>query len=184
MFAQSFSLAPRLLRFVDQKTALLAPLLARSIVGYAFFHSGSAKLSHLDKVEVFFASLGIPAPGFHAVFVSSIELVCGSLLLLGLLTRLAAIPLIGTMIVAIATAKWSEVSDLNDFVGLIEVTYVALLVWLAHAGGGSVSIDSLLVGPTSRLLPTALFRPDLVRAGSSPTDPPSEHVEQERKLAS
>lgn len=129
---------------IDQHLAFLPPLLARLTVGYAFIHSGWAKWHHLDKVEAFFASLGIPAPGFHSVFVSSIELICGTLVLLGLLTRLASVPLMGTMVVAILTAKLGDVTDLNDFVGLIEVSYLVLLSWLAMAGGGRASVNSLL----------------------------------------
>jgi putative oxidoreductase len=129
----------------DPAWSFLPPLLGRLTVGYAFVHSGWAKLHHLERVGAYFASLGIPAPGFHAAFVSSIELVCGSLLLLGLTTRLAAVPLISTMAVAILTAKLADVSDLNDFVGLIEVTYLVVLVGLAHSGGGAVSVDRLVL---------------------------------------
>jgi putative oxidoreductase len=157
---------PGLVARFDRATAFLPPLLARLTVGYAFIHSGWAKLHHLDKVQGFFASLGIPLPGFHAVFVSSIELVCGSLVLVGLLTRLAAIPLMATMVVAIFTAKLSDVGDLNDFVGLIEVTYLVLLAWLAHAGGGRASFDSWLVRLKWRVLPIELLRPDLARHAS------------------
>jgi putative oxidoreductase len=128
----------------DDASRFLPPLLARLTVGYAFVHSGWAKLHHLDKVGVFFASLGIPAPGFHAIFVSMTELVCGALVLVGLLTRVAAVPLMGTMVVAILTAKLGDVTDLNDFVGLIELTYLVLLAGLAHSGGGALSLDGLI----------------------------------------
>jgi uncharacterized membrane protein YphA (DoxX/SURF4 family) len=53
-----------------------------------------------------FARIGIPAPEIMGPFVGVVELVCGLLLLVGLLTRAAALPLIVTMIAAIV-ATWS-----------------------------------------------------------------------------
>jgi uncharacterized membrane protein YphA (DoxX/SURF4 family) len=52
-----------------------------------------------------FAKIGIPYPEIMAPFVGSVEAVCGSLLLLGLFTRLATVPLIITMLVAILSTK-------------------------------------------------------------------------------
>jgi putative oxidoreductase len=52
-----------------------------------------------------FARIGIPAPDFFGPFVGVVELVCGALILVGLATRAAAVPLIVTMIVAIVATK-------------------------------------------------------------------------------
>ena len=52
-----------------------------------------------------FAKIGIPWPDVLGPFVGSVEIVCGLLILLGLLTRLAAIPLVATMVVAIVSTK-------------------------------------------------------------------------------
>jgi uncharacterized membrane protein YphA (DoxX/SURF4 family) len=52
-----------------------------------------------------FAKIGISAPEFVAPLVGSFETVCGALVLCGLLTRLAAVPLIAVMLTAIATTK-------------------------------------------------------------------------------
>ena len=52
-----------------------------------------------------FAKIGIPWPDLLGPFVGSVETVCGALILLGLLTRLAAVPLIVTMVVAIVSTK-------------------------------------------------------------------------------
>src|SRR5690606_41963006 len=62
-----------------------------------FVQSGWGKLHALEQVTSFFAELGLPAPGFHAVFVSATELVCGALVFAGLFTRLAALPLLITI---------------------------------------------------------------------------------------
>ena len=127
-----------------ERVAFLGPLLARLTVGVAFVTSGWGKLHNLDKVTEFFTELGIPAPHLQAVFVSWVELVCGGLVLLGLATRLASIPLIITMIVALITAKAEDVAGVSDLVGTIEFTYIALLIWLIVSGAGALSLDRVL----------------------------------------
>src|SRR5262245_6722449 len=133
-----------------QRIAFLGPLLARLTVGIAFVVSGWGKLHNLDKVIEFFTELGIPAPAFQATFVAWVELVCGALVLLGLGTRLASIPLICTMIVALITAKAEDIAGVSDLVGTIEFTYIALLAWLVVAGGGLFSLDRLISRRMSR----------------------------------
>jgi putative oxidoreductase len=132
-----------------ERVVFLAPLLARLTVGIAFVESGWGKLHNLDKVTELFTELGIPAPAFQATFVSWVELVCGALLLLGLATRFAAVPLIGTMIVALITAKAEDISGLGDLVGTIEFTYIALLAWLTLAGAGAASLDRAIARRSS-----------------------------------
>jgi putative oxidoreductase len=75
---------------------------------------------------------------------STAEFVCGGLLLLGFATRFAVIPLIVTMIVAIRTALWDQVTAIGSLVGLLEFAYIALLVWLGTNGAGPLSADALL----------------------------------------
>ena len=122
----------------------LPPLLARVSVGLVFASTGWGKLHHLDRVIEFFRSLGIPHPELQAPFVGSTELVCGCLLVLGLGTRLVVFPLIGTMVVAIATAIWPELEGAIDLLGKEEFLFIVLLVWLAVSGGGAVSLDALI----------------------------------------
>src|SRR5277367_6093324 len=83
----------------------LAPLLGRLAVGLLFVSTGWGKVHDIPKVTHFFETLGIPAPSFNAVLVGYSELICGSLLVIGLLTRFATFPLIVSMIIAILTAK-------------------------------------------------------------------------------
>jgi len=122
----------------------LPPTLARFGIGWVFAQSGWGKLHNLEQVTGFFTELGLPAPGIHAVLVSTTELVCGSLVLIGFATRLAALPLIVTMIVAIRTALWADVDSLGALFGLSETLYVVLLAWLATTGAGPLSLDALL----------------------------------------
>jgi putative oxidoreductase len=127
-----------------QRVAFLGPLLGRFTIGVAFITSGWGKVNNLEKVTAFFTELGIPAPALQARFVSWVELVCGTLVLLGLGTRLASIPLICTMIVALITAKAEDIAGVSDLVGTIEFTYIVLLAWLVVVGGGALSLDRLI----------------------------------------
>jgi putative oxidoreductase len=122
----------------------LAPLFARITVGWVFMLSGWGKLHALPQVTENFVGWGIPLPHILAPFVSGVEFFGGLFLLLGLLTRISAGALGITMIVAIASAKWADVDSLETLLGFDEFEYLALFLWLAIAGAGSVSIDALL----------------------------------------
>jgi putative oxidoreductase len=123
----------------------LAPLMGRLAVGLLFLSTGWGKVQDTSKVTQFFESLGVPAPGFNAVLVSYSELVCGSLLVVGLFTRLATIPLAISMVVAILTAKRSSLHGLFDLVGFDEFTYLVVLLIIALIGPGEVSLDRILI---------------------------------------
>ena len=122
----------------------LPPTVARFSVGLIFFQSGWGKLHNLAKVTDYFTELGLPAPAFQATVVSATEFVCGSLLLVGLATRFAAVPLMVTMTVALRTALWSQLDSLGSLFGLAEYLYIALLLFLATSGGGPLSLDWLI----------------------------------------
>ena len=128
-----------------ERLGWLAPLVGRLAVGLVFMSTGWGKVHNLEKVTHFFVDLGIPMPAFNAVLVAYSELICGTLLVVGLLTRLATIPLVVSMIVAILTAKRSDLHGLFDLVGFDEFTYLSVLVMIAVAGPGSASLDRLLV---------------------------------------
>lgn len=134
----------RILDSLISSLAFAPPLLARLVIGVVFTGSGWGKLHNLGQVTQYFASLGIPFPELQAPFVASVELVCGALLLVGLGTRLAAVPLIGTMVVALATALAPKIDGLGALFGLSEFLYIALLVQLAIGGAGAASLDRLL----------------------------------------
>ena len=87
-------------------TASPAVTLIRLVVGGVFLTEGIQKFLYPDALGAGrFTKIGIPAPEISASFVGVVEIVCGTLILLGLLTRLAAIPLIINMLMAIATTK-------------------------------------------------------------------------------
>lgn len=139
-------------RVLDLTTKLdwAAPLVARITLGVLFVSTGWGKVHDLDKVTSFFAELGIPMPHVNAVLVSFVELIGGGLLLLGLASRLAALPLLASMAVAILTAQRENVHGLPDLFGLVEWTYLALLLWIVLAGPGNASLDHLLTRKSRR----------------------------------
>jgi putative oxidoreductase len=120
------------------------PLLTRLTLGVLFASTGWGKVHHLDKVTAFFTELKIPMPGLNAVVVGYSELICGALLVLGLASRLATLPLIVSMIVAILTAKLGEIHGLPDLFGEIEFAYLVMCVAILVAGPGKLSLDTLV----------------------------------------
>jgi putative oxidoreductase len=83
-----------------------AVLLIRLAVGIVFTSEGIQKFLYPDALGAGrFAKIGIPDPEVMGPFVGGVELVCGALILVGLLTRLASVPLVIDMLVAIASTK-------------------------------------------------------------------------------
>jgi uncharacterized membrane protein YphA (DoxX/SURF4 family) len=83
-----------------------AVLLIRLTVGGVFLVEGVQKFLFPDELGAGrFARIGIPYPEIMGPFVGGIETVFGAMLILGLLTRLAAIPLIVNISVAILSTK-------------------------------------------------------------------------------
>src|SRR5512132_1774364 len=81
-------------------------VLIRLVVGAIFLSEGIQKFLFPNELGVGrFIKIGIPAPQVMAPFVGVIEIVCGILVILGLLTKLAAIPLIIDISVAIVSTK-------------------------------------------------------------------------------
>jgi putative oxidoreductase len=125
-------------------------ILIRFLVGAVFLSEGLQKFLFPDALGAGrFAKIGIPNPEFFGPFVGTFEVACGSLVLLGLGTRLAAIPLITIMIVAIATTKWPILQ--KD--GFWKMAHESRTDWsmllgglfLLIAGGGRWSLDARLV---------------------------------------
>jgi uncharacterized membrane protein YphA (DoxX/SURF4 family) len=78
-------------------------------VGWVFMSEGIQQFLYPEALGVGrFAKLGIPAPQFFGLFVGVVEIVCGALILPGLLTRLASIPLLIDILVAIMTTEDSD----------------------------------------------------------------------------
>ena len=125
------------------RAAPVALLLLRVCLAAVFIPSGWGKLHDLAKVTQFFTELGIPAPHLNAIVVATSELVCGTLLVVGLLSRAAALPLIASMTVAIFTAKRADIAGVADLFALDEFIYLALAFAIVALGPGVLSLDGL-----------------------------------------
>jgi putative oxidoreductase len=130
--------------------AFLPPLLTRLVIGYAFYQAGAGKLANPERVASFFAGLGIPFPAANAAFVSRVEYYGGLLLIVGLLTRVAASLLGSTMVVALLTADKADflvalagTSD-KGLTDVVPVVYGLFLLWLLVFGPGLASLDALI----------------------------------------
>ena len=87
-------------------TAPASVILIRIAVGAVFLSEGIQKFLFPNELGAGrFIKIGIPAPEVMGPFVGTVEIVCGSLIIVGLLTRLAAIPLIIDMCVALISTK-------------------------------------------------------------------------------
>jgi putative oxidoreductase len=137
-----------------------AMLLVRVAVGFVFLTSGIVKFVFENQGEGRFLKLGFHAPEATAYFVGTVEIAAGALLMVGLLTRLAAIPLIVDMAVAIVTSKLPllfgpgpEPVAAAPKVGLWAFAYVArldltmllLVSFLLVVGAGAYSVDAWLL---------------------------------------
>ena len=124
----------------------VGPLALRLSLGAVFLGTGWGKLHNLSQVTSFFTQLGVPFAAVVAPVIAFIELVGGTLILLGLFTRLAALPLMAIMAVAILTAKRPDIDGIRTLLAFDEFTYLAGFLWLFVAGAGKASLDALLFG--------------------------------------
>lgn len=124
-------------------------ILIRVMVGAVFLSEGIQKFLYPATLGVGrFVNIGLPAPAFLSYFVAVFEVVCGALILIGWFTRLAAIPMIIDMVVAISSTKipilmhtgfWAMAHEARtDFSMLLGSVFLVL------TGGGSWSVDGWL----------------------------------------
>ena|ERR1700712_463778 len=128
-----------------EQTQWLPALLMRLFLGSFFFETGLAKVQNLEAMTQRFIDWGIPAPAFNAALSGYTELIGGALIILGLMTRLACVPLVINMLVAVLSVKAKELTSLTDFVELDEPLYALGFLWLLFAGPGRVSLDRVLL---------------------------------------
>jgi len=121
-------------------------LLLRFLVGWVFLSEGIQKFLFPAALGAGrFEKIGIPAPQFMVPFVGVTEIVCGTLLILGLFTMLAVWPLLVDILVAITTTKvplllkqgfWAAMHEgRTDFCMILGLLAIALL------GAGTLSLD-------------------------------------------
>jgi putative oxidoreductase len=146
--------ADALMRFIlsgNRSLEEFAVLLARISLGVFFAISGGNKLFVASQYKVMYETIvgaGIPFPHVMTYFVSSVEFVCGCLLIIGLLSTLCCMAFIIDMIVAITTVQLATIPKalsfidwLDDFLYLPEVMYIIIFLWLISSGPGRLSVD-------------------------------------------
>ena len=131
------------------KTDNVPTLIIRLVVGLIFLSEGLQKYVTPEIVGTGrFTKIGFSNPAFWAYFVGSFEIVCGILVLFGLITRLATVPLLVVMLVAFITTKiptlihkdfWSFAHEYRT-----DFAMTLLLIYLLIYGGGNNSIDKTL----------------------------------------
>lgn len=121
-------------------------ILIRLMVGVVFLSEGIQKFLFAEKVGAGrFEKIGLPNPQFLGSLVGSFEIICGLLLLLGLFTRLASIPIIVIMLVAMATTKYPILMESGfwEMMHAGRTDWAMLLgsIFLLINGGGKWSVD-------------------------------------------
>jgi len=131
-------------------TAPKAAIFIRLSVGLIFFTQGILKYTDPNWGVIRFTHIGFPYPDFTAHFVGTFEIVCGLLVTIGLLTRIANIPLLIINLTAIATTKlpelarpaqgfWFMVSDART-----DFAMFTGIIFMLVAGAGTFSLDTIL----------------------------------------
>jgi putative oxidoreductase len=134
-------------RSTSREKAAWGLLLLRFFVGWVFLSEGIQKFLFPAALGVGrFEKIGILAPRFMGPFVGIVEIVCGALLILGLFTIAAALPLLIDILVAIVTTKlpmlikqgfWAAMHEgRTDFCMTFGLLAIALL------GAGALSLDA------------------------------------------
>lgn len=124
-----------------------AVILVRLSVGLVFMSEGIQKFLFPAEIGAGrFAKIGLPSPEFLGPFVGTTEIVCGVLVVLGLVARFAVIPLIVIMLVAISSTKipilmdkgfWSMAHEARtDFAMLLGSLFLLIV------GAGRLSLDA------------------------------------------
>lgn len=153
---------PLTLRKLLESGAPRAVILIRVVVGLVFVSEGIQKFLYPAALGAGrFAKIGIPAPATMGPFVGAVEIVCGALVLVGMLTRVAALLLIIDMLVAIASTKvpillghgyWGFSHGAASKDGLwsflhesrTDLSMLFCSLFLSMTGAGPLSLDAML----------------------------------------
>jgi len=131
----------------------------RAAVGGAFLISGIMKFLYENQGPARFARIGLPAAEQLAYFVGAVEIVAGGLLVIGLFTRLATVPLMIDMLVALVTTKVPLLFGAGPepvaampktgfwafaYQARLDVTLLCACAYLLAVGAGLWSLDAFL----------------------------------------
>ena len=138
--------------FAALMSRLQNPLLLaiRLYWGWQFAQDGWGKLTHLDRVTLFFTSLKLPAPGATALLVALVELIGGILFALGIASRLTSLVLFVNMTMAYLSVPddrenfFNIFSKPDDFYGATPYTYWFAALLILILGPGLFAVDTFL----------------------------------------
>ena len=119
-------------------------LLLRIILAYGFFKPAMMKWNNINDIAEWFASMNYPMPTINAYLAATTEALGVVLLLLGFATRLISIPLMFTMVIAIATVHFANGFEAGNNRFEIPLYYLLMLFVLFISGPGNYSLDALL----------------------------------------
>ncbi|MBI4266730.1 MAG: DoxX family protein [Acidobacteria bacterium] len=127
-----------------------AVILIRLLVGAVFLSEGVQKFLFPDQLGAGrFLKIGLPMPELLGPFVGAFEIACGSLVVLGLLTRLAVLPLLAIMAIALTTTKWPMLAEQGFWVTAHETRTDWSMslggLFLLIVGAGPWSLDTRLL---------------------------------------
>jgi len=122
-------------------------IIIRIVVGLIFLTEGIQKVLFPDLLGPDrFEKIGFSDPAFWAYFTATFEIVCSSMILLGLIIRIASIPLLIIMATAFVTTKLPILIDKGFWVMAHEYrtdfAMTMLLIFLLISGSGKWSFDS------------------------------------------
>jgi putative oxidoreductase len=135
-------------QWIGAGTGPRAMVLVRLLVGAVFLSEGIQKFLFPAALGVGrFTKIGLPSPEILAPMVGTFEVLCGALVIVGLLTRVAAVPLLTIISVAIWTTKVPMLSTLG-FWAMAHEARTDWCMWLGSlflvlVGPGPWSIDAL-----------------------------------------
>src|SRR5215204_2711788 len=118
------------------------PAVVRLTAGVVLIVVSLSKFTRHESLVDSFERYGVPWPDASVYLAGTIELCGGVLLLLGLVTRLAALAVAGNMVVALATGGRVDVDLYHVGLGTVLLVAALFLVW---AGGGPWSVDARLL---------------------------------------
>jgi putative oxidoreductase len=136
---------------VRAASTLQSPFLffVRLYWGLQLAQNGWGKLHNLAHVTEFFSSLGLPAPGPTAAFVSTMEFLGGLLLAIGLFSRfmglVISVDMLMAYIMADKEALFSIISDPGKFYVADPYTFLFAALLILIFGPGKIALDTLLL---------------------------------------
>jgi putative oxidoreductase len=127
-----------------EKAKSIPLLLIRLVLAYGFYIPAKLKWADIGSTVDWFKQLKMPAPALSAYLAASTETIGVALLVLGLGTRIIAIPLIITMVIAIRAVHWANGFEAGNNGFEIPLYYLLMLFLLFVYGGGKFSLDHLI----------------------------------------